>query len=198
MGLTLRKGLPASLRLQGARLYWQAFGPKLGRVLGPEARALIFLDRVIAADQCLIALDERGLLLGLAGFKTTGGSFAGGTSADLRAIYGWAGAIWRGGLLLRLNREIDRDCFLMDGLCVSEANRGQGVGTALLEALYDHAATLGYRSIRLDVTDTNPRARALYQRQGFMPTHTAHLGLMKHVFGFTSATTMQRPLTPAA
>lgn len=194
MGLTIRKGLPPTLRLQGTRLYWQAFGPKLGRVLGPEARALTFLDRVIATDQCLIAVDEQGTLIGLAGFKTTGGSFAGGTSADLRAIYGWFGALWRGSLLLALNRAPEDDCFLMDGLCVSPAARGHGIGTALLAALYDHATALGYRSIRLDVIDTNTRARALYDREGFLPTSIAQLGLLKLVFGFSSATTMQRPL----
>ena len=197
MDLIIRKGLPATLRADGARLYWQAFGAKLGRVLGPDARALRFLDRVIAADQCLVALNAEGDLLGIAGFKTTGGSFAGGTSADLRAIYGGFGAMWRGTLLLALNREAETDCFLMDGICVSQDARGQGVGSALLSGLYEQAATLGYRSVRLDVIDTNPRARALYEREGFHPVRTAPLGPLKYVFGFASATTMVRQLSPA-
>ena len=197
MTITIRKGLPATLRSDGARLYWQAFGAKLGRVLGPDARALRFLDRVIAADQCLVALNAEGALLGIAGFKTTGGSFAGGTSADLRAIYGGFGAMWRGTLLLALNREAETDCFLMDGICVSQHARGQGVGSALLSGLYEQAATLGYRSVRLDVIDTNPRARALYEREGFHPVRTAPLGPLKYVFGFASATTMVRQLSPA-
>ena len=197
MDLIIRKGLPATLRADGARLYWQAFGAKLGRVLGPDARALRFLDRVIAADQCLVALNAEGALLGIAGFKTTGGSFAGGTSADLRAIYGGFGAMWRGTLLLALNREAETDCFLMDGICVSQDARGQGVGSALLSGLYEQAATLGYRSVRLDVIDTNPRARALYEREGFHPVRTAPLGPLKYVFGFASATTMVRQLSPA-
>ncbi len=34
---SLSLGLPKTLRRDAARLYWQAFGPKLGMVLGPNA-----------------------------------------------------------------------------------------------------------------------------------------------------------------
>ncbi len=37
--VTLQTGLPEHLRAEAARLYWQAFGGKLGLVMGPEARA---------------------------------------------------------------------------------------------------------------------------------------------------------------
>lgn len=46
--------LPPHLKPEAARLYWQAFGGKLGRVLGPDALALRFLDRVIRCDLSLI------------------------------------------------------------------------------------------------------------------------------------------------
>ena len=39
------------------QLYWQAFGGKLGRVLGPDARALAFLERVIREDHVIVALE---------------------------------------------------------------------------------------------------------------------------------------------
>ena len=48
----IERGLPDHLRAEAAALYWQAFGGKLGRVLGPEEAALRFLTRVIRADQC--------------------------------------------------------------------------------------------------------------------------------------------------
>lgn len=74
------------------QLYWQAFGGKLGRVMGPERLALRFLTRVLRGDHAIVALDAKGVLLGMAGFKTPAGSFAGGEMADVLAIYGanWA------------------------------------------------------------------------------------------------------------
>ena len=77
-GVTLQVGIPDRLRPDAARLYWQAFGGKLGMVLGPEPRAMRFLERVIRADHVLAALGPDGNLLGIAGFKTPQGSFATG------------------------------------------------------------------------------------------------------------------------
>jgi ribosomal protein S18 acetylase RimI-like enzyme len=195
MAVTIFSGLHPHLRGDAARLYWEAFGGKLGRVLGPDTPALAFFERVIRIDHCLAALDENGALIGIAGYKTTSGSFAGGSWDDLNAVYGPFGGRWRGCILWALNREIDNDRFLVDGICVARSQRGNGVGSLLLAGLYDEAARRGYRSIRLDVVDANRRARALYERQGFVATRTESLGPLRHVFGFATSTTMVRPLT---
>lgn len=190
--IRIERGLPDHLRTEAAALYWQAFGGKLGRVLGPEEAALRFLTRVMRADHCLTAIDAEGRLLGLAGFKTRHGSFAGGTDADLRAVYGQFGGRWRGLVLRLLGNEVDNRRFLLDGLCVSRAARGQGVGSALLEAIVTEARARGYPAVRLDVVDTNWRAKALYERQGFVVARTAGIGPLRLIFGFNAAHTMVR------
>ncbi len=195
MSVDIRRGLPQHHRAAAAALYWQAFGGKLGRVLGPDDRALAFLDRVIRADHAIVALGSDGRLLGLAGFKTPEGAFAGGAFADLRAVYGLPGAIWRGLLLRLLGRDVENARFLMDGICVLREARGRGVGSRLVEAICDEARARGYAEVRLDVIDTNWRARALYERLGFSDAGREDLGPLRHVFGFSSATKMIRPLT---
>jgi len=193
-GITVSLGLPPSLRDQAAAIYWQAFGGKLGRVMGPDARAHAFLARVMRADHALVARDETGALLGLAGFKTPQGSFAGGSWTDTRAVYGLAELAWRLPLLALLSREVDNDRFLLDGICVAPAARGLGVGSALMAAIEDEARARGYAYVRLDVIDTNWRARALYERLGYMGIKTAPLGPLRHVFGFDAAVTMVKPV----
>jgi len=193
---TVTFGLPGGLRAEAAMLYWQAFGGKLGLVLGPEPKALVFLERVIRADHVFIAA-EGGTLLGLVGFKTPRGSFAGGGMADLVAVYGWLGALWRAGLLELLNRDIDNDRFLLDGICVTQAARGRGIGAALLAAIDVEARHRGYPSVRLDVIGDNWRARALYERQGFVAVRTQRLGLLRLVFGFATSITMVKALDPS-
>ncbi|MCX7288926.1 MAG: GNAT family N-acetyltransferase [Rhodobacterales bacterium] len=195
MGVTIFSGLHDHLRPEAARLYWEAFGGKLGRVLGPDAKALRFFERVIRADLCLTAVDRDGHLIGIAGFKTQGGSFAGGSWADLTAIYGRWGGWWRGRLLWALSGNVDNDRFIVDGICVARDHRSKGTGTLLLAALYDEAARRGYRSIRLDVIESNWRARALYEREGFVAAGTETLGPLRHLLGFAASTTMVRPLT---
>ncbi|EEW24823.1 GNAT family N-acetyltransferase [Rhodobacter ferrooxidans] len=194
MNVQIQHGLPLHLRKDAAVIYWQAFGEKLGRVMGPPPRALAFLDRVIRADHCIAALDAKGTLLGIAGFKTPYGAFADGDPQDLRAVYGRFGAGWRGGVLRLLQSEVDNLRFLVDGICVAPEARGHGIGTLLIDALCDEGRSRGYGAIRLDVIDSNQRARALYERLGFEATGTATIGPLRHVFGFAAATTMVKAL----
>lgn len=194
MTITLHHGIPPALLADAAVLYWQAFGGKLGQVMGPKAKALRYLARVIQRDHAIVALDETGALLGMAGYKTPAGSFAGGTTADMRAVYGLAGMAWRMPLLWGLGREVDNDRFLLDGICVAPAARSLGIGSALMAAICNEGAARGYSHIRLDVIDTNWRARALYERLGFSIERTDDIGLLRHAFGFRRSHTMIKAL----
>ena len=53
----------------------------------------------------------------------------------------------------------------------------------------------GLSRVRLDVIDTNPRARALYERNGFQAIETDEFGPFEHLFGFSSATRMEKQLS---
>ena len=190
----LRFGLPDDLRPDAARLYWLAFGSKLGRLLGPDARALRYLEVTLRSDHAVVALDLQDRLLGIAGFKSPAGSFAGGTLRDMQGAYGTLGATWRSWLLSRLSSDVDNRRFLIDGICVAEAARSLGIGTALIGALCGEARRRGYPEVRLEVIDSNLRARALYARLGFKVLKTQRIGLLAHIFGFRAATTMVLPL----
>lgn len=188
----LHHGVAPQHRAAAAVLYWQAFGAKLHRVLGPEPLALRYLERVIRADHAICAVGRDGRLVGVAGFRTVSGSFAATGLAEMRAVYGLSGALWRRGVFGLLSHEVENRRFLMDGICVAETARGQGIGSALLDAICDEARRRGFDEVRLDVVDTNPRARALYERAGFVAQHDTSIGLLRHVFGFRSATAMVR------
>lgn len=194
MTVTLRHGLPDNLRAQAAALYWDAFGDKLGRVMGPQPKAIAFLYRALSSDHVIVALSDQGKLLGMVGFKTFEGSFAGGDAADLRKAYGRFGAFWRATLLGLLEQGIENERFLLDGICVTPAARGQGIGTVLLHAICDEALARGYAGIRLDVVSSNLRARALYERFGFTALQTEPLGLLRYVFGFKTSIAMVKTL----
>ena len=194
---SVSKGLADHHREAAGRLFWQAFRGKLGFALGPDEKALDFLERAMGRDTVLCALSETGDLVGVAGFKTPQGGFVGGSLKDLGAVYGPWGGVWRGALLSLLERACEPGVLLMDGIFVAEAGRGQGVGSALLAAVEEHARAAGLSQVRLDVIDTNPRARALYERHGFKAGGTQSLGVLRHVFGFASATTMTKAVAAA-
>lgn len=188
-------GFPDHLRPAAAALYWEAFGAKLTRPLGPPEKGRAFIARVLRPEFAFAERSDDGRLLGVAGFKTTNGAFVGGHFSDLSAIYGTFSALWRGLLLEFFERETEPGVLLMDGICVSAEARGQGIGTKLLNRIADHARATQHRAVRLDVIDTNPRARALYERVGFQAMGTTKMGPFARVFGFSSATTMMLDVT---
>lgn len=194
MTVTLHHGLPERFRADAAALYWDAFGGKLTRVMGPKGKAIAFLQRALRSDHVIIAQSNKDELLGLVGFKTFSGSFAGGEWSDMSAVYGRFGALWRVGLLSLLSRDTENERFLLDGICVAATARGQGIGTVLLTAICEEARRRGYHAIRLDVITTNPRARALYERFGFVALKTEHLGPLRFVFGFDATVSMVKQL----
>ena len=68
----------------------------------------------------------------------------------------------------------------------------RGVGTQLMAALEAHARAAGLRAVELEVVDTNPDARRLYERLGFVVLKEAHYGRLTASGGFTGATYMRK------
>ncbi|MEM8571320.1 MAG: GNAT family N-acetyltransferase [Pseudomonadota bacterium] len=191
----IEAGLRPEHRAAAASGYWEAFARKLRYPLGPREKAVRFIERVLDPSHSISAVALNGDFLGVAGFKTPQGEFVGGNFADLRAVYGRLGAIGRVALVSVLERDCEDGTLLMDGIFVDAKARGFGVGTKLLSALQKRARDEGFKRLRLDVIDTNPRARALYEREGFMPRDSSLTGLLRPIYGFASSTTMMKDLT---
>ena len=192
--LTVQAGLPEGASDKASSLYWEAFGGKLGLVMGPRTKGIEFIRRVIDPSHAISVTDTSGALLGVVGFKTSKGALVGGGFKDLAAVYGLFGAAWRGTLLSLLDRDTENQRFLLDGIFVAPEARGCGIGSMLLDAIATEARLRGYYSLRLDVINTNPRAAALYARHGFEAIKTRKLGALRHIFRFESATTMIKTL----
>lgn len=188
--IQIERGLRPEHRAHAARGYWHAFVRKLRYPLGPEAKAVAFVKRVLDPSHAISAVSTAGEFLGVAGFKTPKGAFVGGDFGDLVSTYGSVSAVFRGLLISALERDCEPDTLLMDGIFVEPNARGRGVGTVLLRAIEEHAAVCNLQRIRLDVIDTNLRARALYEREGFCEKSEISLGILSPVFGFSRATEM--------
>ncbi len=182
-------GLRDAHRERAATLYWEAFGEKLGRLLGPDERAHRFFTATIHGPSLLSAIDDDGTLLGVAAFKEGDAGFCKANTRDLFAHYG-LGTLWRLPLLAALERQAPADTLQMDGICVGSAARGRGVGSALLRAIGETARQRDKRKVTLDVIDRNTRAKALYERMGFEAVTTESTGPFRHLLGFETATRM--------
>lgn len=188
--VALIDGFPESDRGEISQMYWAAFGEKLRIALSPPDKAIGMLEESFDPNYAIIARAADGRLLGVAGYKTSAGSFLAMNFERLRRHFGIVGAIWRGSILSLLVRQPAAGTLLMDGIFVAERARGHGVGKLLLSAIKRKAGQQGLAQVRLDVIDTNPRARQLYEREGFRAVASHNLGPLRHLFGFRRATTM--------
>jgi len=196
--LTITRGFPDALRSDVAFLYDAAFGSKLAIAIPDAPRRLRLLEEALDSPHSFVALSG-GKALGIAGFKTPSGALTSGISPKLLRTYlGLVGALRAMVILALFERKLSPGELLMDGISVSPAARGGGVGTKLLERLKQFAAKEGYRTIRLDVINTNDGARRLYERLGFAPTRTSHFRYLRWLLGFSSATTLEYSVTPSS
>ena len=60
---------------------------------------------------------------------------------------------------------------------VAPTHRGRGIGTHLVRWAADWARSKGYAKIKLEVAETNPAARRVYEAAGFRPER-AYMGLV--------------------
>ncbi len=193
--MQIKIGLPEQFNAQAAHLYWEAFSGKLGKILGPDKRGIAYFTDIMVHDQAIVALsDDRQELLGLAGFDLGNGGIIGGGINELIKHYGYFGGLWRGVVLDVFTRNVKPETLQMDGITTTKNARGKGVGTALLEAVFEKAKTEGLKYVELDVINTNPRAKALYERLGFEEISNDKIWPMSYLFGFTASYKMRKTL----
>lgn len=192
--LSIQRGFPDELRHSAAEIYDVAFGEKLSIAIPDKSLRIAILEQGMGSSFSFAAVSENHLA-GIAGFKSANGSFTGGiTFRLLKENLGFFPAL-RAVIVLSLSkRKFVSGQLLMDGIAVSTHMRGGGIGTKLLTSLIEFAHNEGYRSIRLDVIDTNPAARRLYERVGFKPVRTARFVYLKWLLGFKAVTQMQYEL----
>ncbi len=186
--LEIAPGITDAERRAATAIYYAAFAQKLRPILGPLERAENVLASDLHLDRCIAARCD-GQLVGLAGIKHAGRGFLDGSWGPYVKAYGPFSGSFRLLLLALADRGKQPGVMLMDGIAVDATMRGRGLGTQLLQAVIDFARAQGYTAVRLDVVDTNPRARQLYERVGFEAVATHRYDFLKRL-GFTASTEM--------
>lgn len=191
--IEIRVELPDGQRAKASRLYYAAFVQKLQPIFRDAARGRAVLEDCLNGSHAIVALRDAELV-GIAGFQDADGKLVDIQPTQMVRAFGFLGGWARLLALLIFRRKTQPDILLMDGIVVDTRLRGSGIGSRLLDAMIDYARRRQYRGVRLDVVDTNPRARQLYERKGFVAVESRRFPLLKGLFGFSGATTMIKTL----
>ena len=188
--LSFQRGLPESCRASAASLYDEAFGQKFKVAVRSDQQRCSLWGNCFQREYAIVAM-AGGKLVGIAGFHTRKGSFTGGiTYKKLVLLLGLVRGSWAALILSLYERKLEAGGMLMDGIAVHRDYRGKGIGGKLLKELAEYARENRYEKIRLDVIDTNPGAKKLYERVGFKAIRTEKFPYLRWLLGFSSSTTM--------
>lgn len=187
--------LPDDFKASAVRLYFNALKEKLEPILGSDERPYEALANNIAPDSCMTAI-RGGRLVGIVGIQTGKRGFVDPNLKSMVRIYGGFGGLLRMAGLAVLHHTVGSDELYVDGVAVASDMRGNGIGSRLFEMLEQAVPEKGIKKISLEVIDTNPRAKALYERLGFeaVKTHTLWPLNLLIKFPFKSATLMIKTL----
>jgi ribosomal protein S18 acetylase RimI-like enzyme len=188
--------LDESQRSQAGLILYDAFRRKLQPLTGDPARTIPLLGAALNLEMVMGAV-VHGQLLGVAGLHSHEDRYA---QFDLRS------AVAAQGLLRGVRAWVMLNLFgrgsgcpagelRIAALAVDAAARGQGVGSRLLEAIFDKARGEGLRAVRLEVVDTNTGARELYERLGFKVVKTERYPLPRNWLGFSGDHVMVKDLS---
>ena len=174
-----------------AQLYDEAFGKKFAVAIKSRQDRLKLYESAFVGRFAISASVE-AKLVGLAGFHTPDGSLTGGIGASvLLTQLGVIRGLRAIAIFSLYERKPKPGQLLMDGIAVHKDYRGHGIGSQLLRNLLNYARQNGFAAIRLDVIDTNPGARRLYERRGFIPVRTEKFPFLRWLLGFGGSTSME-------
>ena len=184
-------GLPEHLRQQAAEIYYDAFKGKMAALKARREQLVAVLADGFCTDLALAAV-KGGELLGIAGLQYGRRRFSGARLQKcIEQLGGVKGTLFW--LFFRLfESTVGEDELMIESLAISPAMRGMGAGSRLIEYIVGMAKEKGFRAVTLEVVDTNPDARRLYERLGFEAVKTTRLPWLRHLKGFSAWTRMVR------
>jgi len=153
------------------------------------------LTAVFNLDMAIGAFAD-GEWLGLAGLHSAAGIFSRVRLSDcwkqldpLRGFYAW--------VVLNLfgaGAKCPPGHLRIAAIAVDEKARGKGLGSLILESIFAKAHREGFKAVRLEVVDTNLRAKKLYESLGFGVIETHAYPVSSGWLGFAKEYVMVKTL----
>ena len=194
MAIRLQWGLTDEFQLRAAMLIYDTFVKKFQYTLGPRKKGIHFIAHSFKPEFGLMAL-RNGDFVGIASAKTTKGELVQFQFGLWIRTY-HIKAVQR--FLITFPFWYERhgpDELLLSSLCIVESAQGQGIGTLMIQEFIQYGTNQGYRVLKLNVINSNLRARALYEKLGFKITKYSKIPFpWSHLLGFTGVYEMSYSL----
>ena len=191
MALELMFGIPSNQKFRVAKIIYDAFEDKYKHIYGSKEQTLYALIKFLREDRTIVAI-HNSVVVGVGGLMFKHKKFIDSDFWSLVRILKLG--IFRylfNGWIFYLERVEEKE-LLIDKLAVSREMRGKGIGTLLIKSIIEFAASNGYKLVKLEVTDTNKRAKKLYKKMGFKEVNVQKILFpWNKIFGFIKVSEME-------
>ena len=179
----IKQNLPEKYIPQVTELFLSALGEKFIPILGNNEKSKKLFALSLNLENCFYA-EEDSMLLGVVAFQTSRETFFAPTLKSIQSLYGKIKGLYKGILLSLMEHKTEQDELYIEAIAVSTAARGKGVGTQLLEIIFTFAKEKGLHNVTLQVIDTNPRAKTLYEKNGFTVIKKENIWPINKIIGW--------------
>jgi ribosomal protein S18 acetylase RimI-like enzyme len=175
-----------------AALLYEGYARKAAALRVDRETALAVLADALDLDRCFVAV-RGGSAVGVVGLVEGRGRALAFPFMLVRRHFGLLRSLAYF-LLLSIRRWTRPAAgeLVFEALAVSPRERNQGIGTRLVERVEAYAREKGYRSVGLEVTDSNHTAIRLYSRLAYAIVRTRHYRFVPRQAGFSANHRMRK------
>lgn len=169
---------------QAIDIYYLAFKKKIRLLIKSKEKALATYKRSLNTEKALFALmDEK--VVGIAGLHYDNKNFMEINYKNLRKSFNPVSSYFINFIYRKYLPKLKNDVLRIDSLAVDKNVRGQGIGSILIKKVFELAKGKGFKEVILEVIDTNPKAKKLYERMGFKEKKFVNLHFTSRAAGFS-------------
>ena len=170
--IEIKLGIPEELRKQAAIICYEGFRSQIEWLIGSQQKGVALLEASFNAELGLTALMQ-GQLVGFIGLKYENRPFFQFERSHCIRELGLIRGLLAFLLLnnISLVKPLSNEVYIAV-LVVDASMRGKGIGSLLMQAAFEIAQQNQCTAVVLDVANTNPDARRLYERLGFKLVRT--------------------------
>lgn len=174
---------------QAVDIYYFAFQRKIRALIKLTEKALAIYKKALNPDRGLFALSNHSVV-GVTGLHYDNKNFMEIKYKYIREHFNPIQSYFIYFINKIMSPKLEPGVLRIDSIAVAENARGQGIGSLLIKKVFEFAKEKGFKKIVLEVVDTNPKAKKLYERLGFKEKKIVKYYFTKRVAGFSSESIM--------
>lgn len=185
LNIEIADSINKNQRIRAIEILYYAFEQKIRALIKSKDKALAIYNKSLKNDQVFYALLD-GNVVGLIGLQYKNRTFLEFKYRDLRKYFNPLQSYFIYKIYKLTSPKIKDDVLRIDSVAVDTSCRSLGIGTQLINKVFEFAKNKGFKEVVLEVINTNPKAKELYERIGFKEEKIVRYYFLTRSAGFSS------------